>query len=94
MIFFSCHSKDSGIPTTILVPYADALVKFDIEGEGTIVGVDNGNPVSIESFKGPQRKAYNGMCLIIVKSTKNKGQIKLSAIGERLQSDSIVMESN
>ena len=30
-------------------PKAEAVVKFEIEGAGTIVGVGNANPVSVES---------------------------------------------
>ncbi len=62
-----------------LVPYADDLVKFNIEGEGTIAGVDNGNPVSMESFKASERKAFNGLCLAIIRSTTKDGNIKLTA---------------
>jgi len=42
-----------------LVPNADNLVNFSIKGDGFIAGVDNGNPVSMESFKSPQRKAFS-----------------------------------
>ena len=44
----------------VMVPDADHLVEFKLEGPGKIVGVDNGNPVSHESFKAPQRKAFHG----------------------------------
>jgi beta-galactosidase len=62
-----------------LVPYADNLVEFSIQGEGTIVSVDNGNPVSMESFKASERKAFNGMCLAIIKGTQKNGSVNLSA---------------
>ena len=35
-----------------VVPVADNEVAFEIQGEGKIIGVDNGNPVSHEDFKG------------------------------------------
>ena len=41
-----------------LVPYADNLIHFDISGEGTIAGVDNGLQTSMESFKTNERKAF------------------------------------
>jgi beta-galactosidase len=65
-------------------PKADNLVKFSIEGEGTIVGVGNANPVSIESNQLPQRKAWRGRCLVIVKSSGKPGPIRLSASVEGL----------
>ena len=68
-----------------LVPRADNLVRFKIEGEGRIAGVDNGNPVSLEPFKADYRKAFNGMCLIVVQSTENPGAITLTAGSEGLK---------
>ena len=67
-------------------PKADNLVKFSIEGEGTIVGVGNANPVSIESNQLPQRKTWRGRCLVIIKSTGKPGTISLSAASEGLPS--------
>jgi beta-galactosidase len=63
---------------------AENLVKFSIEGEGTIVGVGNANPMSIESNQLPQRKAWRGRCLVIVKSSGKPGTISLSASVEGL----------
>ena len=41
-----------------VVPVADNEVAFEIQGEGKIIGLDNGNPVSHEDFKGKSRKAF------------------------------------
>ena len=62
-----------------LVPEADNLVHFELEGEGKIVGVGNGNPMSLEPAKGRERRAFSGMCQVIVQSTGNAGDIKLKA---------------
>ncbi|MBN1926089.1 MAG: DUF4982 domain-containing protein [Prolixibacteraceae bacterium] len=72
-----------------LVPYADNLIQFDIEGEGFIAGVDNGYQASHESFKAYHRKAYNGMCLAIIQNMGKEGIIKLKASSEGLESASI-----
>jgi beta-galactosidase len=61
---------------------AENLVKFKIEGPGTIVGVGNANPVSLESNQQPQRKAWLGRCLVIVKSDNQPGKIILKATTE------------
>jgi len=63
-------------------PKAENLVKFQIEGAGTIVGVGNANPVSLESYQRPQCKAWQGKCLVIVKSKQEAGSITLKAIAE------------
>lgn len=65
-------------------PKAENLVKFEIEGAGAIVGVGNANPMSIESYQLPQRKAWQGRCLVIVKSKKEAGNITLKASAEGL----------
>ncbi len=57
-----------------IVPTANNLVKFFIEGEGTLIGVDNGNPIDHDSFKADYRKAFNGLCLAIVQSTNKPGK--------------------
>ena len=68
----------------VMHPKADNPVKFNIEGEGTIVAVGNANPMSLESYQLPQRKAWNGKCLVIVKSTGKPGKVTLTALVDGL----------
>ena len=68
----------------IPVPHADNLVKFSVEGPGTIAGVDNGLQTSMEPFRADYRKAFNGKCLVVLRSGKEKGEIKLTASSEGL----------
>ena len=75
-------------------PKAENLVKFKIEGKGTIVGVGNANPVSVESYQLPQRKAWQGKCLVIVKSTEKAGTITLTASTDGLQSSKVVITTS
>jgi beta-galactosidase len=74
-----------------LVPLADNEVTFEIQGEGKIIGVDNGNPASHEDFKGSRRKAFNGLCLAIVQATAKPGQIRLTATSPGLKSSSVAI---
>ena len=76
-----------------IVPVADNLVQFSIEGNGKIIGVDNGNPRDHDSYKLPQRKAFNGFALAIVRSVLKPGTIKITATSDGLKSDSVVIES-
>ena len=63
-----------------LVPAADNLVKFVVEGPGKIAAVDNGNSASIESFQADQRKAFGGLCLLVVRSQRGQaGRIRITA---------------
>ncbi len=76
-----------------LVPYADNLIKFSLSGEGRIVGVDNGYQASLEQFKSDQRKAFNGLCLVIIQSNEKGGEITLKANGDGLHPGSIIIYS-
>jgi beta-galactosidase len=73
----------------IIVPIAENLVRFTVEGEGHLIGVDNGNPIDHDSFKADQRRAYNGRCLAIVKSTRRPGKIQLTAQSDGLKEASV-----
>jgi len=66
-------------------PNADNLVKFKIKGAGIIAGVGNGNPISHEYFKAGERKAFHGLCLVVIQSKREQGAIRLSAESEGLQ---------
>jgi len=78
----------------IMNPKAENLVKFGIEGPGTIVGVGNANPISTESYQRPERKAWRGRCLVVIKSEKNHGKIILKASSGDLKPANIEINSN
>jgi beta-galactosidase len=62
-----------------MVPDAANEVTFQVEGEGKLIGVDNGDQQSHEEYKSNRRKAYNGMCLAMVQSNAHAGQIRIRA---------------
>ena len=74
-----------------VVPGAENEVAFTIQGEGRIIGVDNGNPLSHEDYKGNHRKVHNGACLVIVQSTAKSGQVQLTANSPGLKPQSITI---
>jgi beta-galactosidase len=76
-----------------LVPIAHNEVSFEIQGEGKIIGVDNGNPISDEDFKSNRRKAFNGLCLAIVQSSGKPGPIRLTATSPGLRSSNVTITS-
>ena len=61
-----------------IVPGATNLVTFDLQGPASLIGVDNGNPTSHESYKSSERLAYHGQCLGIIQSTRATGPIRIS----------------
>ena len=58
---------------------AEELVEFSIEGDATIEGVGNANPMSIESFVANSRKTWRGSNLLVVRSGKSSGRIIVTA---------------
>ena len=76
-----------------IVPTANNLVKFSIEGPGHIIGTGNGNPTSYEPDKASQRIAFNGYCLVLVQSDKTAGEIKVIASSETLKGQDIRIKS-
>ncbi len=72
-----------------VVPTAQDLVLFSVDGPGTIVGVDNGCATSHEPFKDDQVHAFSGMCLAVVKSLDRKGIITVVATSPELKPVSV-----
>jgi beta-galactosidase len=75
-----------------LVPGADNEVQFTVSGEGSIVGVDNGSETSMELFKADHRKAFNGMCMLVVQSKNKAGKITVKATSKGLPLASEVIQ--
>ena len=75
----------------IVVPDADNAVTFDVDGEGILIGVDNGDPRSHENYKSNRRKAFHGMCLAIVQSTRNPGKMHVLASSPPLGSGAVTI---
>lgn len=76
-----------------LVPYADNMVEFEINGEGQLAGVGNGNPTSLESYQQSYRKAYEGRCLIVIKSTDENGIVEVVAKSKGLKTDNLKLRT-
>ena len=60
--------------------------------DATIAGVDNGSQTSMELFKANNRKAFNGLCLAVLKAGKNSGKVKLIASSEGLISSEVIIK--
>jgi beta-galactosidase len=76
-----------------LIPNADHLIRFTATGAGKIAGTDNGSETDLESFQAPQHKAFNGLCLAVIQSTKKAGTIQLTASADGLQSATISIQT-
>jgi beta-galactosidase len=74
----------------LLVPRSKNHIKFSVEGPGEIVATDNGDPTSFESFQSPERNAFNGLALVIVRAKADQpGTIILKAEADGLMATTI-----
>src|SRR4029079_17707768 len=78
-----------------VVPRANATVKFKVDGPGEIVATDNGDPTSFEPFQAHERKAFNGLCLVIVRAKHGApGKLTLTATSDLLKTATISLKSH
>lgn len=62
----------------VFMPVANNLLTFEVTAPGKLIGVDNGDPLSHESYQGHTRKLYNGMALALIQSTSNAGSVRVT----------------
>jgi beta-galactosidase len=76
-----------------VVPNADNLIQFHLDGPGKIIGVGNGDPSSHEPDKASERKAFNGFAQVIVQADRTAGKIELSASSPKLDSANVKIKA-
>jgi len=77
-----------------LCPRADNLIRFKIKGPAEIAAVGNGNPTSTEPFQVNYRKAFNGKCLLYLRSVRGlQGTITITAESEGLKETKIIIRT-
>ena len=77
-----------------LVPIAGSPIEFHLSGNGSLIGVGNGNPSSHEADKADRRHAFNGLCMAIVRSIRQPGELRLEATSPGLAPVVIVINSH
>jgi len=69
----------------LVVPRSNNPIDFTISGPGEIIATDNGDATSLVSFQSPQRKAFNGLALVIVRTLPGQaGKITVTAKSDGL----------
>jgi beta-galactosidase len=61
-----------------LIPDADDQLDFEVTGAGSFEAVCNGDATSLESFKQPTMKLFHGQLVVVVRSTKQAGNLTLT----------------
>ena len=57
--------------------HADREVQFEIGGPGVIAAVGNGDGQDADSYHADRRKLYQGRALVVIRSSRKTGPIKL-----------------
>jgi len=81
---------------------AGNTIRFTLEGQGEIMGVDNGDQATVDKYQqqsvlfGPKSaaiKAYAGKALVIVRSTRQAGGFTLKAEANNLTGSSVTVNT-
>ena len=76
------------------VPRRHDALRFSVTGPAAIIATDNGDPTSFEPFQASERKAFNGLSLVVVKTIAGKGGVvRLRAEAEGLEPAEITLKS-
>jgi len=90
LVYISVQIRDKD---TLPVPRSNNQLTFSIEGPGKIVATDNGDATSHVSFQAKTKKAFNGMCLVIVAAEKGaKGSFTVKAESKGLKGASVKID--
>lgn len=76
-----------------IVPRANNLISFEVDGNAIIAATDNGDPTDLTSFQSRQRQVFHGLAMVFLKTLNEGGTITLTATAEGLESSSIQLRS-
>jgi beta-galactosidase len=82
------------------VPTAGNMVKFALNGPGSVIGVGNGDPSCHEPDRFPEdkaseRSAFNGLCMAIVQSKRGAaGTIAVTVTSEGLETATVAVTAS
>jgi len=62
-----------------VVPDANNLISFKVEGPGAIAAVDSADINSHEPYQASERRAFQGLCQALIKANKSAGKITVTA---------------
>ena len=68
-----------------LAPTACPELKFDLRGPAVLLALGSGDPASHEPEHGDRHTAFNGLCLAIVQSTSEPGEMTLEISSSGLE---------
>jgi beta-galactosidase len=76
-----------------LVTNADQEAHFAISGPGVIAAVGNADGRDTESYQGTRRKLYQGRALVVIRTSKQGGPVRLTATAPGLSDAAVTIEA-
>ena len=71
------------------VAIADNQLTFKVSGSGRLLGLGNGDPSCHEADTADSRRAFNGLCMAIVQTSKSPDEIRVEASSPGLLSATV-----
>jgi beta-galactosidase len=78
----------------VLVPGAEHLLTFTVDGSGVLAGVDNGRQESAERYQASTRTAFRGMTLAIVRARTVAGPVTVTASAPGLRAATVTLNAS
>lgn len=75
MVFVTIGVADS---KGVAVPTCNNELTFEVAGAGSFEAVCNGDATSLESFKQPRMKLFNGELVVVLRTSEHPGTIRLT----------------
>ncbi len=73
--------------------HADQEVQFEVTGPGTIAAVANGDGRDAASYQANRRKLFDGRALVVIRSSRQAGPIKVTARSTGLGDGSLTIDA-
>lgn len=77
----------------VLQPQFASRLAFKIEGPATIIGTDNADLRDTDIYTHPSRRAWKGRALVVIRSSRKPGNIKLTVTSPGLAPASLTLTS-
>lgn len=77
----------------VVIPDAAQLIYFEVTGAGINAGVQNGDVLSDELFQATERSTFQGRALLVVRSKRQPGEVKVSARADGLEPSNLTIKT-
>jgi beta-galactosidase len=75
----------------VVVPSANNMINFEAAGSGIIAAVDSADNADHDPFQDTKRRAFQGTCFALIKASRAKGKIMVTARSEGLSSKTLTI---